>query len=282
LFYRHFEEVIRRGYLYIAQPPLYKVSKGKRERYIKDDSELATHLLEAGMAGKTLTMGNDEVISDATLVTVVKKMIDYNQLLLKLSARGYPQMVVETMLVEEVATKEFFVDETNLGKIAQRLNDADHEASIITDQEHGGFAVEWYDKRAGVRRKVNWDLVMSVEYQRLITIRTQIKQYDVAPFVISGEKAEPVTLDDKSSLVDHILASSKEGVNIQRYKGLGEMNPDQLWETTMDPDRRTLLQVRIDDAIEADNIFTLLMGEQVEPRREFIQNHALEVRQLDV
>jgi DNA gyrase subunit B len=285
LFYRQMEEVIRRGYLYIAQPPLYKVTKGKREKYIKNDSELDAYLLETGLGGKRLVIGDgdDAVGIDGTvLINVVHKMIDIQKFIEKLSRRGYPGEVIEAMLERNVVHREFFVERSNLESLAAELDDTEHDVSIIDDEQHGGFALEWFDKRAGVRRKVNWDLVMTVEYQRLLSIKNQIEQYRKAPYVLVDDDGTRTDHQSTAELVEAILKESKAGIAIQRYKGLGEMNAEQLWETTMNPETRTMQQVRIDDAVEADSIFTLLMGEQVEPRREFIQTHALEVRQLDV
>ncbi|VAX19493.1 DNA gyrase subunit B [hydrothermal vent metagenome] len=283
LFYRHMEEIIKRGFLYIAQPPLYRIQKGKTEKYIKDDSELNTHLLEIGLKGKTLTIGDGaETIEGTTLVNVIHKMIDYHKMMENLEKRGYPKDVVEPMLDINVTKKEFFVEKAELEKFLETLPNADKKPNIISDETHGGYALEWFDKRTGAHKKVNWDLVMSVEYQRAHAIRRQLERYDKPPFVLSSEDDTDITINSDEELVRHILENSKSGISIQRYKGLGEMNPDQLWETTMDPARRTLLQVRIDDAVQADNVFTLLMGDQVEPRRNFIQTHALEVKQLDV
>lgn len=283
LFYRQMEEIIKRGFLYIAQPPLYKVSKGKMEKYIKTDGELNSYLLETGLNGHKLKIkGADETVEGPTLINLVNKMNDYQGMMSKLVRRGYPREVVETMLDKNITAKEFFLDKENLAGIAEGLKDSSADVRIIADEHHGGYALEWMDKRSGHRLKVNWDLVMSVEYQRLHSIRRNIERYDKPPFVLVTGKGEEKTLRDSGELVSYIVNASKEGISIQRYKGLGEMNPTQLWETTMDPDKRRLVQVRIDDAVEADNVFTLLMGDQVEPRRDFIQTNALEVKQLDI
>ncbi len=285
LFYRHMEEIIQRGYLYIALPPLYKVSRGKREKYIKNEADLDGYLLESGLTGRRLVIGADEAtttLDGTTLINVVYKMIERRKMIERLARRGYPAEVIRAMLNGDVATKEFFIEKENLAKLADSLMDAEHETDLLEDRSHGGFALEWFDKRAGVRRNVNWDLVMTVEYQRLLSLRHQLDQYKNPPFVLIDEKENVSRYESETELVDAILKNSKEGIAIQRYKGLGEMNAEQLWETTMNPESRTMQQVRIDDAVEADGIFTLLMGEQVEPRREFIQTHALEVRQLDV
>ncbi|MBF0169554.1 MAG: DNA topoisomerase (ATP-hydrolyzing) subunit B [Nitrospinae bacterium] len=285
LFYRHMEEIIRRGYLYIALPPLYKVSRGKREKYIKNDGDLDGYLLESGLTGRRLTVGegeNAQSLDGTVLINVVYKMIERRKMKERLARRGYPAEVIEAMLQANVATKEFFIERENLARLAETLKDADHESDLRDDPGHGGFSLQWFDKRAGVRRNVNWDLVLTVEYQRLLSLGQQLDLYRNPPFLLSDDKGREERYGSESELVDAILKNSKEGIAIQRYKGLGEMNAEQLWETTMNPDTRTMQQVRIDDAVEADAIFTLLMGELVEPRREFIQTHALEVRQLDV
>lgn len=282
LFFRHMEEIIHRGYLYIAKPPLYKVSKGKNSRYITDDKELESHLLEIGLKGKELAIsGSEETFSEQTLINLVAKMIDYGKLLNNLIRRGYPKEVVELMLDENIMDKEYFLERGKLEKISEGFKETKFKVNIVDDQEHGGMALEWYDTRSGVSRTINWDLVLSAEYQLLHAIRRQIEKYDNPPFILRSKDSE-ASLNNRVELVEHVMKTSNNGISIQRYKGLGEMNADQLWETTMDPDRRTLQQVRINDAVAAEEIFTVLMGDQVEPRRDFIQEHALDVRNLDI
>ena len=282
LFFRHMEEIIHRGYLYIAQPPLYKAQKGKSEKYIKDDKGLESYLLEIGLKDKQLRIADPDVhIDDQTFKNIISKMIELEKLMSKLVRRGYPKEVVELMLNENIMDKEFFIDRAQLEKLAEGFKSSKFDTKIIEDAEHGGLAIEWFDKRSGTTRTINWDLVLSAEYQILHAIKRQLEQYDKPPFILSGKDSE-ITLKDREELVAHVIKMSKTGVSIQRYKGLGEMNADQLWETTMDPATRTLHQVKINDPVEAEDIFTVLMGDQVAPRKEFIQTHALEVRQLDV
>ncbi|MBI4829729.1 MAG: DNA topoisomerase (ATP-hydrolyzing) subunit B [Nitrospinae bacterium] len=281
LFFRHMDEIIRRGFLYVAQPPLYRVTKGKSGRYIKDDAELDAWLLESGLKGRALTYGGGRIEDETTLRNIIRKMIDFGKMLGNLARRGYPEEVVEAMLARNLMDKEFFVDRARLENLAAALGRESAGAQVVEDLEHGGFALEWNDRRSGLRRKINWDLTLSAEYQMAHAIRRQIEAYDLPPFTLTGGGDE-VTLPSRAALVDYALKTGKEGINVQRYKGLGEMNAEQLWETTMNPDSRALLQVRINDDVEADDIFTVLMGDQVEPRREFIQSHALEVRQLDI
>ncbi|MBI3814177.1 MAG: DNA gyrase subunit B, partial [Nitrospinae bacterium] len=138
-----------------------------------------------------------------------------------------------------------------------------------------------YDKRVGIKRVINWELVSMAEYQELLGLHNNVKDVYNPPYRVVLEKEEK-EFNNANSLIEYIITEGKSGINIQRYKGLGEMNPGQLWSTTMNPETRTLLQVRVEDAVESDDIFTVLMGDQVEPRREFIQTHALEVRNLDI
>ncbi|HJM83497.1 MAG TPA: DNA topoisomerase (ATP-hydrolyzing) subunit B [Nitrospinota bacterium] len=282
LFYRHMEEIIHRGFLYIAQPPLYKAQKGKSSSYVKNDHELEKVLLENGLRGKSLKINNGgSAYEDTTLINIIRQMIEYGKILEGLIRRGYPEQVVEPLLDENIMDKEFFVNKSRLEEISQSFAPAENGLSIVEDPEHGGYALEWPDKRTGQKMKINWDLVLSAEYKKLHSIRRGLEKYNKPPFVLIDKDGE-ILLDNQKSLVEQILKTSKTGMSIQRYKGLGEMNAEQLWETTMNPENRSLQQVRINDAVESDDMFTVLMGDQVEPRREFIQDHALEAQRLDI
>ena len=160
--------------------------------------------------------------------------------------------------------------------------DISGETSVVMDSGHGGFAFDWFDPDSGVHKTVNWDIITTAEYQKGLELKRKLAKWNQPPFAINYESKESRTCKTMSELVNAIISIAKSGASLQRYKGLGEMNPEQLWETTMNPDTRTLLQIHIDDAVEASDIFTLLMGEKVEPRRDFISRHALEVKNLDV
>ena len=281
-FYRHMEEVIKRGYLYIAQPPLYKLSKGKSEKYIKDEKELNAHLLKTGTKSIAVKFGNGKTLRGDDLLQCVNLMSEYLQLVDRLMNKGYPEELLRGMHRQRVNTKEFFIEKQNLEKLLDTLEGKNPKTRVGRDEVHGGYAFEWFNSRTGVYSHINWDLVATAEYQKGLELKNKIAVWNDPPFIVETEGKEPRTFGGIRELVGHILASAKEGTYLQRYKGLGEMNPEQLWETTMNPETRILLQVMVEDAVEADDIFSLLMGEEVEPRRDFIYKHALEVRNLDV
>jgi len=279
-FYRQMTQIIEKGYLYIAQPPLYRVAKGKMERYIKDEKELNNYLLELGVEGRTLKIGA-KTYSGKNFTSVLKKFMEYSDLLESIKRKGYMEEVVNFLLREGIKEKDFFIEREAVELLTNELKKEKIDFEIIQDEEHGGYGIEWFDKRVGTKRKINRDLISMAEYQELLEMHQNIGDIYNPPFKVIFEKEERI-FDDISTLIEYITSEGKEGINLQRYKGLGEMNPEQLWATTMNPETRTLLQVRIEDVVEADDIFTVLMGDQVEPRREFIQTHALEVRNLDI
>ncbi len=287
-FYRQMTQIIEKGYLYIAQPPLYRVAKGKMERYIKDEKELNNYLLELGVEGRTLKIGA-KTYSGKNFTSVLKKFMEYSDLLESIKRKGYLEEVVNFLLREGIKEKDFFIEKEAVELLTKGLQKEKIDFEIVQDEEHGGYGIEWFDKRVGTKRKINWDLISMAEYQELLELYQNIGDIYNPPFKViletRGERSESKEeriFDDIGTLIEYITSEGKEGINLQRYKGLGEMNPDQLWATTMNPETRTLLQVRIEDVVEADDIFTVLMGDQVEPRREFIQTHALEVRNLDI
>ncbi|MFQ5431574.1 MAG: DNA topoisomerase (ATP-hydrolyzing) subunit B [Nitrospinota bacterium] len=283
-FYRQMEEIIKRGYLYIAQPPLYKISKNKKETYIKHENELNEYLLREGAKTKTVTLGNGNnrsEIKEQELYNCLNLMSEYILIVEKLVAKGYPQELVNILHRHQVKDREFFTVEENLSKLMGSSQNGEKNR-VVKDRKHGGYAFEWFDANTGVSVTINWDIITSAEYKKGLELKQLIKQWNHPPFVISGDPKGSIQCQNITELVDYVVSSAKEGATFQRYKGLGEMNPEQLWSTTMNPEARTLLQVHIDDVVEADDIFTLLMGEKVEPRRDFIYQHALEVKNLDV
>ncbi|GMT42030.1 MAG: DNA gyrase subunit B [bacterium] len=285
-FYRQMEEIIKRGYLYIAQPPLYRVARQKKEKYIKNEKELNQYLLKEGTKTKTVILvddsGRSTELKGDELFRSVSLMWDYLQALDKLESMGYPIELVEALIDKYVNDREFFTDRKKLEDLLETFKDRDLKNEVIDDAAHGGFAFRWYNPATGVFSKVNWDVIAVPEYQKALALKANIKIWDHPPFTVNGSSQTAEKCGSKKSLMDYIIAQAKDGTSMQRYKGLGEMNPGQLWETTMNPATRTLLHVHIDDAVEADDIFSLLMGEQVEPRRDFIVNHALEAKNVDI
>jgi len=295
-FYRQMNEIIRRGHLYIAQPPLYKVSHGKSETYLKDDREYQTFLIErikdaweveihpradgAGNGGN----GAGRRLAGAHLTHFLERVEAFRAGSEKLVSRGYPADALKIALRHEIRDKSALNDPERLARAARALEAAGYtRVELGREEEHGTGFLRFVSRRDGVERPVSidWSLVTSAEYRALAQNAQGLEAISAQGFtLVKGEELSAhETLEDA---LERLYAGAKKGVTIQRYKGLGEMNPEQLWETTMDPDRRRLLQVRIEDDVEADSIFTVLMGDEVEPRREFIQANALDVRNLDV
>jgi len=295
-FFRQMLEVIRRGHLYIAQPPLYRVSQGKKHTYLKDDREYQVFLLgrikdtwelvldtegEASGNGKARMAGEE-------FARFIERVEAFQGHLDRLEERGYPGVAIKLALAGGVRDKESLNDAGRLTGLAGKIEEAGFfNAALGQDEEHGTGYVGFVSLRDGVRRsvKIDWNLVTSAEYRALVMSKEGQRALGTASFHIVkvGEEEERAeTCESLEELLGSLYEGAKKGLTIQRYKGLGEMNPEQLWETTMDPEKRRLLQVKIEDDYTADEIFSTLMGDQVEPRREFIEKNALEVRNLDV
>jgi DNA gyrase subunit B len=281
-----------RGYIYIAQPPLYKVKKGKTERYIKDEREMNRYLMKKATEDVIVTVKKtNQTIEGKDLTALLERLTEFNGYYLKLERRLKERKIVDAMLEalsgrEGVMQKEgrklhdVFASEALLGKIEAAIAEAEFKTELISDEEHGLSEVE-IKLANGSTVLIDWELATHVEFQRAVELYKTFAQLSQPPFVIKDGATE-TEVDTRDDLLNHILAAAKKDLHIQRYKGLGEMNPEQLWETTMDPEKRTLLQVKIDDAVETDQVFTVLMGDQVEPRRKFIEDNALDVKNLDV
>jgi DNA gyrase subunit B len=294
-FYRQMEEIIRRGYLYIAQPPLYKVSHGKSETYLKDDREYQSYLVDRIKDSWELEIvgdgnGNGGNGTEGSRLTGVKlahfleKLDLFRQNFDKLVTRGYPAVALKAALREGVRDKTALQDPGRLERLAALLEGEGFQGVQVTDEDdHGTRGVRLVSKRDGVEREVriDWGLVTSAEYRALANNALGLEALAAPGFrTWKGEAVrEHATWEEA---LGTLYDGAKRGLSIQRYKGLGEMNPSQLWETTMDPTKRRLLKVHIEDDVEADAIFTILMGDEVDPRRQFIQTNALEVRNLDV
>ena len=283
-FFRQMPELLEAGHLYIAQPPLYRIAEGKKEQYIKDEQTLRSILLERACSETTVEIiSTGQVYSGARLVSFMQTVGSYLESLDRLHRRGYLTPALQALLRLSVRSKSVFTDRERIGELSDALANAGLTIeSIFEDEEHSRYEI--YTKIEGDAAKcspINWDLVSSADYVRLHGLHQQLGGGDQGPYTISknGSKAEA---PDAAALLDRLLEDGGKGLSLQRYKGLGEMNPDQLWDTTMDPERRTLLKVNIEDFVAADTMFSTLMGDQVEPRKEFIIENALEVRELDI
>jgi DNA gyrase subunit B len=283
-FFRHFRELIDRGYLYIAQPPLYKVKKGRSELYVSNERDLNDFLLDRATEEKSVVATTlPEPLAGLELKHLLQAMLDQRQYLDLLERRGVDRSIVHAMLDLPLATREDFAKSETLDALSVKVEALGHlPKGVVKDEEHGLFALELRSSARGKREyRVDFQLASSVELRHLRALYRDIVPIGRGPFVVRENGGE-WNAANRDALLDGLLEAARKGMSIQRYKGLGEMNPEQLWETTMDPARRKLLQVRIDDAIEADRIFTILMGDEVEPRREFIEKNALDVRNLDI
>ncbi len=283
-FFRQMPELIEGGYLYIAQPPLYKVARGKSEVYLKDQAALDDYLIEQGTADAVLRLGSGMEIAGADLKRVVEEARQLKRVL-EAFPTHYPRHILEQAAVAG-AFVPGAVDADLQGvadKVAARLDVIAREyergwTGRIT-QDHG---IRLARILRGVEevRTLDGPMLRSGEARRTGSFTKSLQEvYDTPATLVRKDRSQLIM--GPLDLMDAILKEGEKGLTLQRYKGLGEMNPDQLWETTLDPDARTLLQVRVDDLVEADDIFTKLMGDVVEPRREFIQQNALSVENLD-
>jgi DNA gyrase subunit B len=282
-FFRQMKELIDRGHLFIAQPPLYKVKKGKQELYLQNDKELAAFLVRKAAEERSVrTPETGREWSGNGLVNLLEQLVEFRRYREALERRGWPGQAVEALLEHGFSRREHFEDELRLEALAEHLRARGHEIlSIEPDPEHGLRELRAVALELGHREYVLSDeVVLTGEFRQLRTLYPHLKDLTGTIQIAAG--ASTIVTTHRRELLDLLLEAGRKGVVIQRYKGLGEMNPSQLWETTMDPDRRSMLRVSAQDATEADGLFTILMGDAVEPRRAFIEENALEVRNLDV
>ena len=283
-FYRQLPKVIENGYIYIAQPPLFRVKRGKSETYIKDERELDTYLINRAAEARCVRVAGSAPIAGADLEKLLHKTIARQKLLQLVERRGHPREIVEA-LVTAGADREYFADKEKLESLARALSTPTRTVAVQRDEEHNRYSLHVEDRSSGYPRQheIGVDFVTAGEYRTLLANSRELPSFAEVVVSSTGEEPTPdVRLKSLDDLVDYFITAGKKGVAINRYKGLGEMNPDQLWETTMNPQARTLLQVRAEDHTEADQMFTTLMGDQVEPRRKFIEDNALDVKNLDV
>ena len=290
-FYRQMPELIERGYVYIAQPPLYKVKKGKQERYIKDADEMEQYELTLALDGAELHISANAPAMNALVFE--KLVAEYNsvQKLIGRLSRHYPTPVLQGLIYQSPISVEMMKDESaveNWGKsFVEQLTAKETEAHQYSVRTQFNAERQVYEAVITVRKHgidtdyfLNFDFVHGNEYAKIVSLNKQLNGLlEEGAYVIRGEKVQPVRSFEQA--VEWLVKESRKGLEVQRYKGLGEMNADQLWETTMDPNSRRMLKVSIKDAVAADQLFTTLMGDEVEPRREFIELNALRAN-LDV
>ena len=291
-FFRHMKEFIKEGYLYIAQPPLFRVKKGRKVTYLKDEPTLEEHLVEMALTEFKVRPESCEVdLTEEEGRAFISLASDFSKVMNRMSSRPDDERVIEAAFLCGALSEELFANEVevrttlknSLLTYLQILQPAAFLANcrVVPEGERYGLLVE--TRRSGVRieTKIDYELLQSLEGRRLEANVRDLHAYGTGPYRLSSAEGEE-TCSGPRELLNSVLAKGKKGLSISRYKGLGEMNPEQLATTTMDPSTRTLLQVKIPDDVEADDVFTTLMGDEVEPRREFIERHALEVQNLDV
>ena len=289
-FFRQMPELIERGYIYIAQPPLYKVKRGKQEQYLKDDTALDAYLTQSALENASLHVNeNAPGIADQALEDLVKEFRDVRALAKRLS-RVYPEEVLREMIympaVDDLADQQVmqaWVDQLSTRIEKLKLSGSTLEFRVIEDKEHNAWLPAVTITAHGIPTDYRWnaDFFASTNYGKIKALGRKLQGLiEAGAFIQKGERKRDVSSFEEA--LEWLMNESTKRHYIQRYKGLGEMNPEQLWETTMDPDVRRMLRVTIDDAIAADQIFNTLMGDHVEPRREFIESNALNVANLDI
>jgi DNA gyrase subunit B len=283
-FFRMMPELIERGNLYIAQPPLYRLAIGKQEYYLKDDEELNAFLLKRAADRKEVILpGHREPLPSERLIELMKTFSRYDDWLERQSKKGIFRSLLEK-LIQTFSEKNLSPEEEDsMAVLRAELESAGFAVSSIeSDEEHRGYELEiWQPTNGQERVRLKYDFLQSIEFKKLLELYQQLEVLHRTPYVVKDAQGE-TNFDDPRVLFQFLMDEAKKGANIQRYKGLGEMNPEQLWETTMNPEKRTLLRVRVEDLYMADELFTTLMGDRVEPRRDFIQLNALDFRELDI
>jgi DNA gyrase subunit B len=331
-FYRQMRQLIDAGYVYIAQPPLFRAKRGRSEFFIRDEREMEKWLLRRSAESRVLVLADGTQITGPELEAKLEKLVAFQKYLKIVERRGPSHPIVMALLERGAHDRAFFQDAERLQELADALHTPVVAASVQPDEENQAQSLVIEDRSTGYPRhhRINMDFVGTTEFRVLaasyrdidgirppLTVRTagtvpvaeevvgaaaddtaiggaplddatklaaESKTTDASSMPKVGQRGKDaeVTIDSIEALVDFFIAAGKKGFDVNRYKGLGEMNPDTLWETTMDPAKRTLLQVKAEDHTEADLMFTTLMGDQVEPRRKFIEDNALDVKNLDI
>ena len=291
-FFRHMQELITRGHVFVAQPPLYRIKKGKSEKYIKDDKEFTNEILRRATENIQVEAGTGNGARQTLDAGLLRKFLlsldELTSLAPKLERRLRDERIVEMLLDTSMALdkKDDLAGEradtpTGLLRLQERLlSEANIKSVISWEEEHSSHRLAYHDS-TNAERRIDLDLLQTPEYRRFRVLARDIAAFNIPPFTIArGDVRDEIP--DWRTLLESVKKEGMRESSVQRYKGLGEMNAEQLWETTMDSTKRTLLQVRLEDLIECEEIFSTLMGENVESRRKFIEDNALDVKNLDI
>ncbi len=283
-FFRHMRDVIERGHLFIAQPPLFKVSQGKKDSYLKDESEKSRFLLNRIAESIEIEPTGGSALRGEVLMTLLQRMEEYRAHGRKLKARGIPREAIDLLFAQGIMDRAALADSARLESLVAALRAAGFEnVEHRTDEETETPVVHFTvtSNGSGKRIVLNAEVLAQYEFRQMARSYEQLTVFGVGPYAVHhGDVVRQYArIDD---VLEDIYKIAEKGLTIQRYKGLGEMNPEQLWDTTMNPETRRLLQVRVEDEVGAHQLFTTLMGDEVEPRRLFIQDNALNVKNLDI
>jgi DNA gyrase subunit B len=279
-FFRHMKELIERGHVYIAQPPLYRVKRGKTEKYIRDERDFARELMKRATEDHVVKAKEGVSLEGAKLTSFLLNVQEYEAAAAKLGRRLRDTNLVELMVESGIEKKTDFEDQKALEKLCRAIEKAklNLDGKIIFDEEHSLYELQFGPPH---NQKISWAVASTPDYKRLRGLAKLIEEFNHPPFLVARNGSK-VPKEKVTDVLNYIVEDAKKDFTITRFKGLGEMNAEQLWETTMNADTRTLLQVKLEDAVAAEDIFTTLMGENVEARRKFIEENALEVVNLDI
>ena len=279
-FFRHMKELIERGHVYIAQPPLYRVKRGKTEKYIRDERDFARELMKRATEDHVVKAKEGVSLEGAKLTSFLLNVQEFEAAAAKLGRRLRDGNLVELLVESGIEKKTDFEDKKALERLQKAIEKAKLklENKIVFDEEHSLHELQFGPPH---NQKINWAVVSTPDYKRLRGLAKQIEEFNHPPFVVARNGTK-IAKEKVTDVLNYIVEDAKKDFTITRFKGLGEMNAEQLWETTMNADTRTLLQVKLEDAVAAEDIFTTLMGENVEARRKFIEDNALEVVNLDI
>ena len=281
-FYRQMEELVLKGHLYIAQPPLYRVTRGKMHEYLSTERELSEFIIRHSSNGMEVVAEDKNIsLKGELLIETLLQLISYKDHIDRLQGKGYPAALLKALIKAEFGERSDLVSDEKWEILKQALPECELNFLELLDDDGTDTKRMIVSDANQIPLSIDYKLIRNGDYQALRKLSSALQSLANPPFLFI-HKDDEERIESKEKLLLKVLEKGKEGINIQRYKGLGEMNPEQLWETTMDPEKRKLLQVKVEDDVEADNIFTILMGDNIVSRRSFIENNALKVANLDV
>ena len=280
-FYRQMEALVLKGHLYIAQPPLYRVTRGKKHEYLSTERELSEFIIRHSSNAMEVVTEDNVSLKDERLIEILLELISYKDHIDRLQSKGYTAALVKTLAKLDFSKRQDLDDEVKWEALKQALPKCGLNFVEFLDDDGSGSRRMIVEDSNQIPLSIDYKLLRNGDYQALLKLGLSLKDLENPPFTFIYKDGEE-QIESKEKLLLRVLEKGKEGINIQRYKGLGEMNPEQLWETTMDPEKRKLLQVTVEDEVEADDIFTVLMGDNIVSRRSFIEENALKVANLDV